>query len=185
MEMLYLKCCAEGIRTLQFAGRDTSPTRLLSNIRTLLFSRRLPTLGCFHSAALWPHSVGRLAVLHDSECPPVDISTTLERGRPPSSISIAPPARRNHMPSSISAASRLWPSPPHGQPSPPEQWQLTPDPSQPSPLDQSRRALHGELHTPTSLHSQVARRCCAEKSACCKHMFQRYNCKCFISVLQK
>jgi hypothetical protein len=31
-----------------------------------------------------------------------------------------------------------------------------------------------ELHMPTSLHSQAARRCCAENT-CCKHMFHVFQ----------
>jgi hypothetical protein len=38
-------------------------------------------------------------------------------------------------------------------------------------LHRSGELYIGELHTPTSLHSQVSKRCCA-KNACCKHMFQ-------------
>jgi hypothetical protein len=75
-----------------------------------------PTLGCFCSLEGFQHSDASFrstvtALLRatstfstTSECPLAGISAAPERGRPPSSISIAPPTRRGRLPSSISAA---------------------------------------------------------------------------------
>jgi hypothetical protein len=41
-------------------------------------------------------------------------------------------------------------------------------------LHRSGDLYTGELHVPTSLHSQTARRYCSQ-SACCKHMFQVFQ----------